>query len=43
MIELININKSFEKNHVLKNVSMSFEPGKMNLIIGASGSGKQRS
>lgn len=40
MIELININKSFEKNHVLKNVSMSFEPGKMNLIIGASGSGK---
>ena len=40
MIEIININKSFGDNHVLKDVSIVFDPGKSNLLIGASGSGK---
>jgi len=40
MIEVKNINKSFDQNHVLKNVSAVFEDGKTNMIIGASGSGK---
>ena len=40
MIEINNINKSFGKNDVLKNISFSFERGKTNLIIGESGSGK---
>tara|TARA_B100000212_G_scaffold317943_1_gene273975 strand:+ start:324 stop:1073 length:750 start_codon:yes stop_codon:yes gene_type:complete len=40
MIEINNINKSFGKNHVLKNISFYFERGKTNLIIGESGSGK---
>ena len=40
MIEVKNIEKSFESNHVLKNVSAVFETGKTNMIIGGSGSGK---
>lgn len=40
MIEVKNLNKSFEGNEVLKNVSITFEKGKTNLIIGRSGSGK---
>lgn len=40
MIEVKNINKSFGDKHVLQDVSISFEQGKINLIIGASGSGK---
>jgi phospholipid/cholesterol/gamma-HCH transport system ATP-binding protein len=40
MIEVKNINKSFGENHVLQDVSAKFEKGKVNLIIGASGSGK---
>ena len=40
MIEVKNINKSFDGNQVLKNVSAIFETGKTNMIIGASGSGK---
>jgi phospholipid/cholesterol/gamma-HCH transport system ATP-binding protein len=40
MIEVKNIDKSFDGNHVLKNVSAVFENGKTNMIIGASGSGK---
>lgn len=40
MIEVKNLNKSFGDLHVLKDVSVRFEPGKINLIIGASGSGK---
>lgn len=40
MIELKNINKSFETKTVLENVSWSMESSKVNLIIGASGSGK---
>jgi phospholipid/cholesterol/gamma-HCH transport system ATP-binding protein len=40
MIEIKNIEKYFGDNHVLKNVSSTFEKGKTNLIIGESGSGK---
>ncbi len=40
MIQAKNISKSFGDNHVLQDVSVSFEPGKTNLIIGQSGSGK---
>lgn len=40
MIEVIGLNKSFDDNHVLKNISATFESGKTNLIIGQSGSGK---
>jgi phospholipid/cholesterol/gamma-HCH transport system ATP-binding protein len=40
MIRAVNISKSFNNNQVLKNISVSFEPGMTNLIIGQSGSGK---
>ena len=40
MIELRDITKSFDGVEVLKGISMTFEPGKTNLIIGQSGSGK---
>ncbi|GAB4314970.1 MAG: ABC transporter ATP-binding protein [Bacteroidales bacterium] len=40
MIEAKNIYKSFGDKEVLKDVSMVFEKGKTNLIIGQSGSGK---
>ena len=40
MIEVKNIVKTFGKNLVLDNVSANFFPGKINLIIGRSGSGK---
>jgi phospholipid/cholesterol/gamma-HCH transport system ATP-binding protein len=40
MIEVRNINKTFGEKHVLKNISASFEKGKCNFIIGASGGGK---
>jgi len=40
VIEVKNISKTFGSNHVLKNVSVNFHPGKVNFIIGQSGSGK---
>ncbi len=40
MIKVKNLCKSFDGNQVLKDVSVSFEQGKTNLIIGRSGSGK---
>ncbi len=40
MIEVKNISLAFNTQQVLKNVSVSFEQGKTNLIIGRSGSGK---
>ncbi len=40
MIEVRNLNKSFGEAHVLKDITYSFERGKVNLIIGQSGSGK---
>lgn len=40
MIEAINVSKIFHEREVLKNISVKFEQGKTNLIIGQSGSGK---
>ena len=40
MIEIQDLKKSFGENEVLKGVSLKFETGRINLIIGASGSGK---
>jgi phospholipid/cholesterol/gamma-HCH transport system ATP-binding protein len=40
MIEARNISKHFGDNVVLNGISVSFEQGKTNLIIGQSGSGK---
>ncbi|MFA5619152.1 MAG: ATP-binding cassette domain-containing protein [Weeksellaceae bacterium] len=40
MIEVKDIKKSFDGIEVLKGISTVFEPGKTNLIIGQSGSGK---
>lgn len=40
MIKIRNISKSFDGRLILDNISVSFEQGKTNLIIGASGSGK---
>lgn len=40
MIEVKNLHKSFGEQHVLNNICCKFEPGKNNLIIGQSGSGK---
>jgi phospholipid/cholesterol/gamma-HCH transport system ATP-binding protein len=40
VIEVQHISKAFAGTAVLKDVSFSFEPGKTNLIIGQSGSGK---
>lgn len=40
MIELRNVTKSFGEEMVLNNISTTYEPGKTNLVIGRSGSGK---
>ena len=40
MIEVKNISKYFGEKQVLKNITTQFEEGKVNLIIGRSGSGK---
>lgn len=40
MIEVNNINKSFDGSQVLKDITCTFEQGQTNLIIGASGTGK---
>jgi phospholipid/cholesterol/gamma-HCH transport system ATP-binding protein len=40
MIEVRNITKSFDGNTVINDISCEFEPGRTNLIIGRSGSGK---
>lgn len=40
MIEVKHLNKSFNGSPVLKDINIVFEPGKCNLIIGESGSGK---
>jgi phospholipid/cholesterol/gamma-HCH transport system ATP-binding protein len=40
MIEVKNLNKSFGEAHVLKDINVFFEQGKVNIIIGQSGSGK---
>ncbi|MFI3301968.1 MAG: ATP-binding cassette domain-containing protein [Rikenellaceae bacterium] len=40
MIKCQNIFKTFRENNVLKDISVEFDAGKTNLIIGKSGSGK---
>jgi phospholipid/cholesterol/gamma-HCH transport system ATP-binding protein len=40
MIAIKNISKSFGDTQVLKNITFDFFPGKVNIIIGQSGSGK---
>jgi phospholipid/cholesterol/gamma-HCH transport system ATP-binding protein len=40
MIEVKNLYKSFDEREVLKDISIVFETGETNLIIGRSGSGK---
>jgi phospholipid/cholesterol/gamma-HCH transport system ATP-binding protein len=40
MIEIQNLNKLFGEKHVLKNINASYHQGKVNVVIGASGSGK---
>ncbi len=39
-IDVVNLHKSFGENHVLKGIDFQIEKGKINMIIGASGSGK---
>ncbi|NLJ96633.1 MAG: ABC transporter ATP-binding protein [Clostridiales bacterium] len=39
-IKLININKSFKGQQVLRNVNMTFPKGRITCIMGASGTGK---
>jgi len=40
MIEIHNIQKSFDGNPVLKGINCTFETGKCNLLLGGSGTGK---
>ena len=40
MIEVINLRKSFGDTEILKGISTTLDTGKINLIIGQSGSGK---
>ena len=40
MLKIIDINKSFNNNPVLKNISFDFSSHKINVIIAANGSGK---
>ena len=40
MIKVEHLFKSFDGVNVLKDISLEYEPGKCNMIIGASGSGK---
>jgi len=40
MIEVQELNKTFESKEALKNINCLFEPGIINMVIGSSGSGK---
>ncbi|MBA3899483.1 MAG: ATP-binding cassette domain-containing protein [Bacteroidetes bacterium] len=40
MIKVESLNKSFGENHVLRDINFTFEQGKVNILIGQSGSGK---
>jgi len=40
MIEIKNLSKSFGETEVLKDINLKYHKGKVNLIIGVSGSGK---
>lgn len=39
-VRIKNLNRSFGKNKILHNVTLDLERGKINALIGASGSGK---
>lgn len=39
-VKLVKVSKSFGKEHVLKEISHSFETGKIHGIVGFNGSGK---
>ncbi len=40
VVELVNVHKHFGANHVLKGVDLKIYPGRITVLIGASGSGK---
>jgi len=40
MIEVVDLKKSFGDTEILKGITTTLETGKINLIIGQSGSGK---
>lgn len=40
MVEITNISKTFGEEHVLKNITHTFEQGKIHGIVGNNGSGK---
>jgi len=40
VVELVNVHKHFGSNHVLKGVDLKIYPGRVTVLIGASGSGK---
>lgn len=40
MIEVHNVQKSFDGNQILKGITCTFETGKCNLLLGGSGTGK---
>lgn len=40
MIEIVNLHKSFNNNHVLRGVNLKIEKGESMVVIGGSGSGK---
>lgn len=40
MIEFIDVNKNFGEYHIIKNLSLKIEKGKITVIIGSSGCGK---
>ena len=40
MLNLDNISKAYNKNYVLKNISINFEEGKLYVLVGQNGSGK---
>ena len=40
VIELVDVHKSFGDNHVLRGVNLAIYPGRITVLIGASGSGK---
>lgn len=40
MIEIVNLHKSFNNNHVLRGVNLTIQKGESMVVIGGSGSGK---
>ncbi|MFR3817513.1 MAG: ABC transporter ATP-binding protein [Fusobacterium varium] len=40
MIEFVDVNKNFGEYHIIKNLSLKIEKGKITVIIGSSGCGK---